>query len=141
MPANNYPRTSFILRALGITQSDEPWMKPEYSRSGRYIHEGASHLAAGYALDREWFKGTSGSGARDTVVHEDCRPKLNGYAKFQRDHRPQLIAADSSEDAEEHYEDVGGTVRRLPGRFALVHPVYGYSCHPDQILEFPIVYP
>jgi len=76
-------------------------------------------MAAGHTLDTKWYEGASGSGPRDTVVHEECRPKLNGYAKFQRDHKPKLIAAEQE----------------------LVHPVYGYSCHPDQILELPIVYP
>jgi hypothetical protein len=73
-------------------------------------------MAAGHTLDTKWFEGTSGSGPRDTVIHEECRPKLNGYAKFQCDYKPKLIAAEQE----------------------LVHPIYGYSCHPDQILERPI---
>ena len=108
---NHLPRTSTILRTLGLT-GDSRWLRPEYSRSGRYIHVGAALMAAGHTLDTKWYEGASGSGPRDTVVQEECRPKLNGYAKFQRDHKPKLIAAEQE----------------------LVHPVYGYSCHPDQIL-------
>ena len=108
----NYPRTSFVLNRLGITQTDARWLKPQYSRSGRYIHAGALWMAQGHELDEAWFTRTSGEGPNDTVVHEDCRPKLNGYAKFQRDHKPKFV----------------------DGECELVHPVYKYTCHPDQIL-------
>ena len=113
--ATDYPRTSTVLKAFGIVTADR-WMEPRYARMGRYIHEGCAHLAAGHELNdawfEEWFTRTSGEGDKDRVVHEECRPKMNGYAKFQRDHKPKLLAAEQE----------------------LVHPVYGYSCHPDQIL-------
>ncbi len=115
MSDNRLPRTSTVLRTLGLT-GDSRWLRPEYSRAGRYIHVGAALMAAGHSLDTKWYEGTSGSGPRDTVIHEECRPKLNGYAKFQRDHKPKLIAAEQE----------------------LVHPVYGYSCHPDQLVELEI---
>lgn len=109
----NYPRTTEVLKTFGIIKGGR-YLEPRHARAGRYIHTGAAHLAAGLELDEEWFKGSSGNEAqRDLVVHEDCRPKLRVYEKFLRDHKPRLIAAEPE----------------------LVHPVYGYVCHPDQIVE------
>lgn len=111
-----YPRTSTVLKTFGLIHGSR-WMESKHARAGRYIHAGAAHLAAGASLSaswfEEWFSRTSGGDGHDLVVHEECRPKLNGYAKFQRDHRAELIAAEEE----------------------LTHPIYGYVCHPDQILK------
>ena len=109
---SDYPRTSTVLKSFGIIHGSR-WMEPKHARAGRYIHAGCLIMADGHKLDDDWFMRSSGDGQRDLVVHEECRPKLNGYAKFQRDHKPKL----------------------LMGEQELVHPVYRYVCHPDQVLE------
>lgn len=109
---SDYPRTSTVLKTFGIIHGSR-WMEPKHARAGRYIHAGCAVLAEGLEIDDSWFARNSGDGKGDMVVHAECRPKLNGYAKFLRDRKPNLLAAEQE----------------------LVHTVYGYTCHPDQIIE------